>query len=269
LKDYYELLEVSPTATPDDVKRAFRQQIARYHPDKVQHLGQEFQDMAAGRAAELTEAYRILSDQTRRAEYDRARMNGAAAPPPEAATAAAARTASAPAPEPSAASDPTHGSEPPRRVFTEERATRDEFVRKATLGRFVEALAHAAGDGYDRSPIRGFDVACVPKAKLFGRCKGPRLLGRFVACVDAATVAETMARAFQSGGSSEEMCVFLLGSGMAPRRELEVAIAQQRRRSGAAKVMLIPVDTRDWGAHVPVEAPPVVKKLLEHLRRAR
>ena len=54
MKTFYQLLEISPTATGDEIKRAFRIQIARYHPDKVQHLGQEFQAMAAERAAELT-----------------------------------------------------------------------------------------------------------------------------------------------------------------------------------------------------------------------
>ena len=59
-------------ADRDEIKRAFRQQIARYHPDKVEHLGKEFQEMAAHRAAELTEAYRVLSNDSQRAEYDRA-----------------------------------------------------------------------------------------------------------------------------------------------------------------------------------------------------
>ena len=77
MKDYYRLLEIAPAAPQDEVKRAFRLQIARYHPDKVQHLGKEFQAMAADRAAELTEAYRILSDAGRRAEYDRARSASA------------------------------------------------------------------------------------------------------------------------------------------------------------------------------------------------
>ena len=53
LKNYYELLEIAPNAPADEVKRAFRTQIARCHPDEVQHRGKEFQSMAADRAAEL------------------------------------------------------------------------------------------------------------------------------------------------------------------------------------------------------------------------
>jgi DnaJ like chaperone protein len=50
LKNHYELLEIAVTASFDEVKRAFRAQIAKYHPDKVQHLGKEFQAMAATRS---------------------------------------------------------------------------------------------------------------------------------------------------------------------------------------------------------------------------
>src|SRR5687767_15907393 len=64
------MLDVVPTASADEIKRAFRREIAKYHPDKVQHLGQEFQEIAASKAAELTQAYKTLSDDNRRAEYD-------------------------------------------------------------------------------------------------------------------------------------------------------------------------------------------------------
>ena len=90
--NYYQLLEIASDASAEDVKRSFRTQIARYHPDKVQHLGREFQSMAADRAAdidgsdgaegrfkELNEAYRILSDPGRRAEYDRALLEAGGA----------------------------------------------------------------------------------------------------------------------------------------------------------------------------------------------
>ena len=106
LKSYYELLEIAPDSPADEIKRSFRAQIARYHPDKVQHLGREFQSMAADRAAELTEAYRILSDPARRAEYDRALAEGGG------------RTASPGASEPTTAQhqgtpDPPPASAPP------------------------------------------------------------------------------------------------------------------------------------------------------------
>jgi len=80
VKDYYLLLEIAATSSADEVKRAFRSQIARYHPDKVQHLGQEFQVMAADRAAELTEAYRILSDTTSSCSSRSARRVGRSNP---------------------------------------------------------------------------------------------------------------------------------------------------------------------------------------------
>lgn len=82
-KSYYDILEVAPTATADEIRRAFREAIARYHPDKVQHLGREFQVLAEARSAELTTAYRTLTDPRQRAEYDRAleqeRLRAAAA----------------------------------------------------------------------------------------------------------------------------------------------------------------------------------------------
>jgi len=60
LRNYYQLLALDASASAEDVKKAFRREIAKYHPDKVQHLGQEFQAMAAALAADLTEAHRIL-----------------------------------------------------------------------------------------------------------------------------------------------------------------------------------------------------------------
>lgn len=274
-KEYYQLLDIAPTATADEVKRAFRAQIARYHPDKVQHLGREFQDMAADRAAELTEAYRILSDAGRRGEYDRARDASAgedasaappAAPPSGEPSTPAPDSASPPPPpgppppQPSAAEAPKGGQ------FTQERASRDQYVRKATKGRFLQAL-EAVGGVYEESPAPGFDLALVPKSKMFARNKGPRLLGRFVDRVDRQAVADAWAQAGKWGAASDEVCVFLIGSALAPARELAGEIAIQRRKQPrGSKLTLIPVDARNWDAHMPLDAPAIAKTLLARLK---
>ena len=270
LKNYYELLEIAQTATADEVKRSFRAQIARYHPDKVQHLGKEFQSMAADRAAELTEAYRILSDAGRRAEYDRAWAEAGAAPeaasapaPPSAAVAREGPTAGTSAPPPSSA-----GAEAPPKTtqFSQERATGDEFVRKATMNRLRQAL-DAVGGGYDEAQLRGFDVALTPKSKMFARNKNPRLLGRFVARLDREAVADAWLQAVKWGDTkNDEVCVLLLGTSLAPAAELAGEIAEQRKKSRGAKVTLIPVDARIWHAHMPLDAPAVAKTLLARLK---
>ena len=54
------LLGIALPASVDEVKRAYRRQISRYHPDKVHHLGEEFQVLAAEKSAQLTEVYRRL-----------------------------------------------------------------------------------------------------------------------------------------------------------------------------------------------------------------
>ena len=264
MKDHYALLEIAPTAAEDDIKRAFRLQIARYHPDKVHHLGKEFQAMAADRAAELTEAYRILSDQGRRAEYDRTRSMASDATPTS-----PAPPPSKPAESPAAPPPPSAGAATSYTPFTKERASRDEFVRKATIDRFKRSLASIGG--YDESAVRGFDIACVPKPKLFGRPKGPPLLGRFVARVDGDAVVDAWVQAGKwEVPSKDAICVFLMGSAIAPPRELADAIARQRRQPArGGRVILIPVDARDWDAHMPTDAPPIAKDLLAHLRGAR
>ena len=40
-----------------NIKRAYREQLARYHPDKVNHLGTEFQQIAADRTRQIISAY--------------------------------------------------------------------------------------------------------------------------------------------------------------------------------------------------------------------
>jgi curved DNA-binding protein CbpA len=270
LKNYYALLEVAAGAPLDEIKKAFRQQIARYHPDKVQHLGKEFQSMAADRAAELTEAYRILSDEGRRAEYDRAAAAAGGLPTSHAA--APQPSGSSPQPSDQPAPPPPPAPEPAAETFTggqftRERASRDVFVRKATMTRLRQAL-EAVGGGYDESPVPGFDIACVPKSKLFARNKNPRLLGRFISRLDREAVADAWQEAAKWGvPAGDDVCVLLMGTSLAPARELAAEISDQRRKQRkGGKLTLIPVDASVWDAHMPFDAPEVAKTLLARLK---
>jgi hypothetical protein len=228
--------------------------------------------MAADRAAELTEAYRILSDSGRRADYDRAFAEAGGDPAAPIVPDEPVTTQHQSAPEPHVAKEPTpppqsKATAPPRGAqFHEERATRDEFVRKATLSRLRQAL-DAVGAGYDVAQLRGFDLALQPKKKLFGSNKNPKLLARFVSMVDRDAVADAWTQAAKWGETkSDEVCVLLLGTALAPAGELAGEIADQRKKSRGSKLTVIPVDARVWDAHMPLDAPVIAKTLLTRLK---
>ena len=64
-RDYYEVLSVSKTATPDEIKRAYRKLAMQYHPDRNKD------EEAAARFKEINEAYEVLHDVEKRQLYDR------------------------------------------------------------------------------------------------------------------------------------------------------------------------------------------------------
>lgn len=172
VKRYYELLGVEPTASAEGIKKAFRREIAKYDPDKVQHLGREFQEIAAVKAAELTQAYKTVTDEAQRAEYD-------AEQSPEAAVAAHSRASSS-------------------------------------------ATAERPAETRRETPYRPpSDPAPQPP---------PRAAGR----------------------------------------ERAVGGAEERRKPTATpvRVILVPVNTHTWLAHVPSDAPPAVKSIINRLKSA-
>ena len=58
--DPYTVLEIDPGASIDEIKAAYRRLAAQYHPDKVQHLGEEIQELAEMRFKEIQQAYDFL-----------------------------------------------------------------------------------------------------------------------------------------------------------------------------------------------------------------
>lgn len=70
-RDYYEVLGVSKTASADEIKKAYRALAIKYHPDK--NPGNK---EAEEKFKEAAEAYSVLSDNEKRAKYDRFGMAG-------------------------------------------------------------------------------------------------------------------------------------------------------------------------------------------------
>ncbi len=57
----YDVLEISPSATDEEVKKAYRRMAVKYHPDKVSYLGEEVQQAANEKFKKVNEAYQLIS----------------------------------------------------------------------------------------------------------------------------------------------------------------------------------------------------------------
>lgn len=272
MKTHYELLNLEVGADADAIKKAFRREIARYHPDKVIHLGAEFQEMAATRAAELTVAYKTLSDPALRAEYD---ASLAAGPPPHV-------PAPAPPPEPQPRAEAAPPPPPPLDIktppppsggkgrFASERADRDQILRRAIAAR-VHSTVEALYGKLETPKVRGFDLVMVPVAKpRFMGAPPPRVLVKVVDRADGPALTEAYAGAakarLHSGRSP--VVVLLFAKHIATQQELSKANDAISRRPGAGgpdELAVIVVDTADWSCRLPPGCSTAVRKLADQI----
>ena len=71
-KDFYKILGVAENASPEEIKKVYRKLAVKYHPDKNPAGRKEAED----KFKEISEAYYVLSDSKRRAQYDNMRKFG-------------------------------------------------------------------------------------------------------------------------------------------------------------------------------------------------
>jgi hypothetical protein len=264
VKTHYELLGLEPSADADAIKKAFRREIARYHPDKVIHLGAEFQEMAATRAAELTVAYKTLTDPALRLEYD-ASVN-AGLPPPHMPSPPRPK-ASESAPVAPAPDEDTQRRKSGRTRFAAERADSDLILKRAVASRVI-AIVESLYGKVETPIVRGFDLAMVPTAKpRFLGSVPPRVLLKVLDAVDSGAVIEAYniaARTRVHAGKSP-LVVLLLSRHIAPQAEIskahEVNGRQRTVPDGPDELAVVVVDTSDWSCQLPPNCSSAVQKL--------
>jgi len=59
----YKIMEVSPSATNDEIKKAYRELAKKYHPDKVSHLGEDVKKAAEEKFTKLNAAYEAIKQE--------------------------------------------------------------------------------------------------------------------------------------------------------------------------------------------------------------
>ncbi|MGH9991057.1 MAG: J domain-containing protein [Nitrososphaera sp.] len=76
MPSYYEILEIRPDATQEDIKKSFRNLALKYHPDKNRNSEESKQKFM-----KIVEAYEVLSNEQSRKKYDGAELDSQAHAP--------------------------------------------------------------------------------------------------------------------------------------------------------------------------------------------
>ena len=70
-RDYYEVLGIDKGASESEIKKAYRKMAMQYHPDKYANATDKEKDEAEHKFKEINDAYQVLSDAQKKAQYDK------------------------------------------------------------------------------------------------------------------------------------------------------------------------------------------------------
>jgi hypothetical protein len=245
------LLGIALPAPIDEVKRAYRRQISRYHPDKVHHLGEEFQVLAAEKSAQLTEVYRRLLE----ANGSDERLDDVAAP------------TSPPCAEPGVEDVP---APPPVNRMSSWQAVAvgcPSLILTAAIDRVSQAVRLAL-PRVDEFTVRGFSGAWKTRADWRGLLKR-----RPIEAVLLRAPADDVGVAGQRGprvrhmvpGVDGAIVIFDLVVGPLAIEPQSPSNARPPSR-GERDVYAVTLDAMTWKARLPPEAPAIAHLILARVR---
>ena len=264
LKNYYKVLDLDPSCSSDEVKHKFRQQVMLSHHDKVSHLGKPIQDLAVERTAELTEAYSVLANETRRAHYNRMLQETTDTP-------AADRSGAAAAPSPSASNAQDIDAEADPGAGENGRIEVSGFLHKAVLHRLRQAVQQQVPKAREVK-LEGFDLAYViqPRWSHFrSRECCARVLVRAVARGDSVVVQDVWQRALRPGDYPPgDTYLFLAGASLDTASKISTTILeqQQRNRSRSKSILLVPLNANTWEILIPSGAPDLLRAIINGIQ---
>lgn len=250
------LLGIALPASPDEVKRAYRRQISRYHPDKVQHLGEEFQVLAAEKSAQLTHIYQSLLESGGSDESVELASGGSDAGTP---TAGAQTTSAADSPSP----------RPVNRVSTWQAVAVGcpSLILGAAVDRVTQSVRWTLPRAEEIS-VAGFTLACRTRQDwrgLFKRRPSEAVLLR--APSDAGPAPRQRIRDLLPGVDGAIVMFDLVLNPLGAWQHEPIGRTPPARPE--SDVFRVTVDAMTWKARVPPHAPEIAHLILERLRDAR